>query len=130
RAGGLTQHHLMPIAIGAHKSRYRDGGHHPFDTRIAGFLDWLTTAAGAGQAELKRLALAEKVMRQVAKHKHVDSRLPGLIDLVVSRPLISAELVKRELKVTDTGFRRLRTALGTTLREMSGRRRYQVWGVL
>jgi Protein of unknown function (DUF1612)/HTH DNA binding domain len=130
RAGGLTQHHLMAIGIGGRRSRYRDDGRLPFEQRLKGFLDWILLAAEAGQKELQRLALAEKVLRQVARHSHVDSRLPALIDLVMSRPIISAEIVKRELKVTDTGFRRLREALGTSVKELSGRRRYQVWGVL
>jgi hypothetical protein len=56
--------------------------------------------------------------------------LPALIDLVLSRPLISAELAQRELKLTSTGFRRLRAQLGTSVKELSGRGRYQVWGIL
>jgi hypothetical protein len=82
------------------------------------------------QEELKRLSLAEKVLQGVARHKHVDSRLPALIDLVLSRPLISAELAQRELKLTSTGFRRLRAQLGTSVKELSDRGRYQVWGIL
>jgi len=130
REGGLTQHHLMPIAAGGRRSRYRDGDHFAFEQRIAGFLDWVTLAAAAGQKELQRLTLAEKVLRQVARHKHSDSRLPALIELVLRRPLVSAEVVKQELGVTDTGFRKMRAALGTSLKELSGRRRYRVWGVL
>ncbi len=130
RAGGLCQHHLMAIGIGGRRSRYRDDGRLPFEQRALGFLDWVQLAAEAGQKELQRLALAEKVLRQVARHNHVDSRLPALIDLVLSRPLINSEIAMRELKITDTGFRRMRKALGTTVKELSGRRRYQVWGVL
>jgi hypothetical protein len=36
----------------------------------------------------------------------------------------------RELKLTSTGFRRLRAQLGTSVKELSGRGRYQVWGIL
>lgn len=130
REGGLTQHHLIAIAIGGRRLRYRDGDHWTFEQRIGGFLDWVTAAAAAGLKELQRLALAEQVLRQVARSKHSDSRLPRLIDLVLTRPLISAEVACRELGVTTTGFRQMRAALGTSLKELSGRRRYRVWGVL
>jgi hypothetical protein len=94
RAGGLTQHHLLAIGIGGRRSRYRDDGRLPFEQRILGFLDWVRLAAETGQKELQRLSLAEKVLRQVARHDHADSRLPALIDLVLTRPLISSEIAK------------------------------------
>lgn len=130
REGGLTTNHLFALGVGARRSRLRYDNRQPIERRLATFLDWTTTGAEAGRQDLKRLSLADQVMRQVAKHKHVDSRLPAFIDLVLSRPVISAELACRELKLSPTGFRRLRESLGTTLREMSGRRRFQVWGVL
>lgn len=130
REGGLAANHLFALGLGARRSRLRYDERQPLDRRLATFLDWVTTAAEAGRQDLKRLSLADQVMRQVAKHKHVDSRLPAFIDLVLSRPVISAELACKELKLSPTGFRRLRESLGTTLREMSGRRRFQVWGVL
>ena len=130
REGGLTRHHQFALGIGGRKSRYRDNDRLPIEQRLAGFLDWVTIGATLGQEELKRLSLAEKVLQGVARHKHVDSRLPALIDLVLSRPLISAELAQRELKLTSTGFRRLRAQLGTSVKELSGRGRYQVWCIL
>ena len=130
REGNLAANHLFALGVGARRSRLRHDDRQPLDRRLATFFEWVTTAADAGRQELKRLNLADQVMRQVAKHKHVDSRLPAFIDLVLSRPVISAELACRELQLSATGFRRLRESLGTTLREMSGRRRFQVWGVL
>lgn len=130
REGGLTPHHQFALGIGARKSRYRYDGRTPLEQRIGGFLDWVKQGALAGQAELKRLSLARQVLGQVAQSKHIDSRLPALIDLVLSRPLISAEIAQRELKLTSTGFRRLREQLGSSVKELSGRSRYQVWGIL
>lgn len=130
REGGLTPHHQFALGIGARKSRKRFDDRAPLEQRIAGFLDWVTHGALAGQAELKRLSLAQQVLGQVAQSKHIDSRLPALIDLVLSRPLISAEIAQRELKLTSTGFRRLREQLGSSVKELSGRSRYQVWGIL
>lgn len=130
RGGGLTLHHQFALGIGARKSRYRYDGRTPLEQRVAGFLDWVTIGATLGQDELKRLSLAHQVLGQVAQSKHVDSRLPALIDMVISRPLISAEIAQRELKLTSTGFRRLLKQLGTSVKELTGRRRYQVWGIL
>lgn len=130
RAGGLTHHHQFALGVGARKSRYRYDDRTPLEQRVAGFLEWVTIGATLGQDELKRLSLAHQVLGQVAQSKHVDSRLPALIDMVISRPLISAEIAQRELKLTSTGFRRLLKQLGTSVKELTGRRRYQVWGIL
>lgn len=130
REGGLTLHHQFALGIGARKSRYRYDARAPLEQRLAGFLDWVTIGATLGQEELKRLSLAHQVLGQVARAKHVDSRLPALIDMVLSRPLISAEIAQRELKLTSTGFRRLLKQLGSSVKELTGRRRYQVWGIL
>ena len=129
REGGLTRHHQFALGVGARKSRQRYDLRAPLEERLAVFLDWTHLGAAAGQDELARLRLAEQLLDQVAKRKHVDSRLPALIGLVLSRPLISAELAQRELKLTSTGFRRLREQLGTSVKELTGRRRYQVWGI-
>lgn len=130
RDGRLTLHHQFTLGIGARKSRHRYDGRAPLEQRIAGFLDWVKVGATHGQDELKRLSLAQQVLSQVARSKHVDSRLPALIDMVLSRPLISAEIAQRELKLTSTGFRRLLKQLGSSVKELTGRRRYQVWGIL
>jgi len=130
RAGGLTRHHQFALGIGARKSRHRYDGRAPFEARISCFLDWTIQGALAGQAELKRLSLAQQVLGQVAQSKHADSRLPALIDLVLSRPLVSAEIAQKELKLTASGFRRLRLQLGTSVKELTGRRRFQAWGIL
>lgn len=130
REGGLTLHHQFALGIGARKSRYRYDGRAPLEQRLVGFLDWVSLGATLGQEELKRLSLAHQVLGQVARSKHVDSRLPALIDMVLSRPLISAEIAQRELKLTSTGFRRLLKQLGTSVKELTGRRRYQAWGIL
>jgi Protein of unknown function (DUF1612)/HTH DNA binding domain len=130
REGGLTLHHQFALGIGARKSRYRYDNRSPLEQRLAGFLEWVRAGAIAGQEELKRLSLAQQVLGQVARSKHIDSRLPALIDMVLSRPLISAEIAQRELKLTSTGFRRLLKQLGSSVKELTGRRRYQVWGIL
>lgn len=128
RAGGLKLHHQFALGIGGRKSRYRYDGWSTLEQRLAGFLDWVKVGAMQGQDELKRLSLALQVLGQVTQSKHIDSCLPALVDMVISRLLISAEIAQRELKLT--GFRRLLKQLGTSVKELTGRRRYQVWEIL
>jgi hypothetical protein len=129
RVRAIARHHLPVIGIGGRKSRLRYDPRAPFERRVAGFLDWVSLATEAAEREIQRLVLAEKVLRQVARHTHRDSRLPELIDLLIEKPLVSAELAKSRLQLSDTGFRRLRESLGTSVRELSGRSRYRMWGL-
>ena len=54
--------------------------------------------------------------------------LPALADLVVARPILSAGLIARELKVTPRAALDLVAELDR--REMTGRGRYRAWGIL
>ncbi|TCU33011.1 DNA binding protein with HTH domain [Rhizobium azibense] len=56
------------------------------------------------------------------------SNLPGLIELVVSRSLVSAGMVAETLKIAPRAAVRIIEELG--LREMTGRGRFRAWGVL
>ncbi len=58
----------------------------------------------------------------------LSSNLPGLIELVISRPLVSAGMVAATLKVTPRAALRIVEELG--LREMTGRGRFRAWGVV
>ncbi|VXC73948.1 conserved hypothetical protein [Bosea sp. 125] len=56
------------------------------------------------------------------------SRLPALLDLVLSRPVVSAGMIADELKVTPRAAQGLVAELG--LREATGRGSYRAWGIL
>ncbi|MDX0427022.1 transcriptional regulator [Sinorhizobium medicae] len=56
------------------------------------------------------------------------SNLPGLIELVMARPLDSAGIVAETLKVTPRAALRIVEELG--LREMPGRGRFRAWEIL
>jgi len=130
RKRGLTRHHLLAINVGGRASKYQPAGHHGFADRIAGFLDWAAAAAAAGSKELDRLTLARQVLSAKLEGRRRNSHLPALIDLVLSRPLISATMATKALNVSEPAFTKLRLELGSTLREMTGRSRYRAWGVL
>ena len=54
--------------------------------------------------------------------------LPQALDLALPRPIVTAELLARELKVLARAGQNLIAELG--LRELTGRRRYRAWGIL
>lgn len=54
--------------------------------------------------------------------------LPGAIDLILSRPIVSATMIAKEVNVTPRGALNLIAELG--IREMTGRGRYRAWGIL
>ncbi|WP_027998226.1 RHE_PE00001 family protein [Sinorhizobium arboris] len=97
-------------------------------TRLTGFLEAMSATAELGLKELDRLSLARTQMEMRVRDRRSNSNLPGLIDLVLSRPIVSAPLIARHLGVTPRGALNLVRELG--VREMTGRGRYRGWGVL
>jgi hypothetical protein len=51
-----------------------------------------------------------------------------VIDLILSRPIVSATMIAKEVNVTPRGALNLIAELG--VREMTGRGRYRAWGIL
>lgn len=80
-----------------------------------------------GLKEQKRLMLARTVMERHLVGLRTSSRLPGLIDLVMARPLVSADMVSSALDVTPRTALRIVADLG--LRAMTGRGRFDIYKV-
>lgn len=96
--------------------------------RLLAVLDAFAEAASAGLKELDRLVLAKSQMERRLRNRRKNSSLPGLIELVLARPVVSAGLIAAELKISQ------RAALGLVaelaIREVTGRGRYRAWGLL
>ena len=75
-----------------------------------------------------RLALARQMMERKLAGRRTSSKLPELIELVMSRLLVSAGIVVKTLDVTPKAARRIVGELG--LREMTGRGRFRAWGIV
>ena len=56
------------------------------------------------------------------------SRMPALLDYILTRPIASAGMIAKELGITSRAAQDLVAELG--LREATGRGRYRAWGVL
>lgn len=98
------------------------------NTRLTAFLEAAQTSAMASLKEIDRLSLARVQMERKLKDRRSTSSLPGMIDLILSRPMVSTSLVAKELKVSPRGALNLITELG--VREMTGRGRYRAWGIV
>jgi Protein of unknown function (DUF1612)/HTH DNA binding domain len=97
-------------------------------TRLLAIAQGLLVAADIGLKEHDRLALARQMMERKLAGRRTSSRLPDLIDLVMSQPLVSAGMVAETLGVTPQAARRIVGELG--LREMTGRGRFRAWGIV
>lgn len=96
--------------------------------RLIALLEAFEHSALIGLKEHDRLVLARTQMQRKLKGKRASSKLPELIELVLSRPLVTSTMIERELKVTMQGALNLVAELG--LREVTGRGRYRAWGVM
>jgi hypothetical protein len=64
------------------------------------------------------------------KGRRSTSRLPALVDLLLSKPPVSVPLAARALKVSPQAVEGMIEALGASARELTGRGRYRAWGIL
>ncbi|WP_352807882.1 RHE_PE00001 family protein [Mesorhizobium sp. M0909] len=128
RQEGLAAHHLASLHLGAkniprERRRARSRG-----DRLLALLDAIHDAAVAGLKEHDRLVLAKSQMERRLKQRRASSKLPDLVELVLSRPLVSTGMIQERLKVTKQGALNLVGELG--LREMTGRGRFRAWGIV
>jgi len=129
REAGLTSGaHLAAANVGLKTIRREQRVHRDRDTRLAACLDGVTAAATIGMKEHDRLILARQMMERRLVDRRTSSRLPDLIDLVLSRPMVSTGMVARALGVTPRAA--LRIIEDLKLRELTGRGRFRAWGVL
>ncbi|MBY3068296.1 DUF1612 and helix-turn-helix domain-containing protein [Rhizobium laguerreae] len=129
RQGGVTSGaHLAAINLGLKTIPVDRRRHRDRETRLLAIAQGLIAAADLGMKEHDRLALARKMMKRRLVGKRTSSKLSDLIELVLSRPLVSAGMIAKELAVTPRAALRIVEELG--LREMTGRGRFRAWGVL
>ncbi|MCA1370980.1 DUF1612 and helix-turn-helix domain-containing protein [Bradyrhizobium sp. BRP14] len=128
RFRGKVVSHVLAFNMGLKAIRHERRRSKDRLTRLDAFLEAMSMTADLGMKELDRLSLAKTQMEMRIRDRRSNSNLPGLIDLVLSRPIVSTALISRQLGVTPRGALNLVRELG--LREMTGRGRYRGWGVL
>src|SRR5208337_29485 len=97
-------------------------------TRLLAELEAIAAAADEGLKQHDRWLLARTLLLRKLDGRRSTSRLPELIAYVISRPLVSAGMIAKELDITPRSAQNLVAELG--LREATGRGRYRAWGVL
>ncbi|MER9858479.1 MULTISPECIES: RHE_PE00001 family protein [unclassified Mesorhizobium] len=128
RQEGFAANHLASLHLGAKNiPRERRRARNRSD-RLLACLDGIHDAALAGLKEHDRLTMAKSQMERRLRERRASSKLPDLVELVLSRPLVSTGIIQERLKVTKQGALNLIGELG--LREMTGRGRFRAWGIV
>jgi hypothetical protein len=128
RDRGKARAHLPCLSEGAKAvSRERRRSRDPA-TRLVAELETIVAAAEAGLKQHDRWLTARTLLLRKLEGRRSTSRLPELIDYVLTRPIVSAGMIAKELKITPRAAQNLVTELG--LREATGRGRYRGWCVL
>jgi hypothetical protein len=91
-------------------------------------LEAIAAAAAAGLKDHDRWLTARTLLTRKLDGRRSTSRLPALLDYVLTRPLASAGMIAKELGITPRAAQDLVAELG--LREATGRGRYRAWGIL
>ena len=128
RDRGKTRWHLPCLHAGLktiprERRRPRDAA-----ARLAVQLEAITAAAEAGLKDHDRWLNQRTLLARKLAGRRATSKLPALLDYVLTRPIVSAGMIAEELGITPRAAQNLVAELG--LREATGRGRYRAWGVL
>ena len=89
-------------------------------------LEAITAAAAAGLKDHDRWLTQRTLLARKLAGRRATSKLPALLDYVLTRPIVSAGMIAEELGITARAAQNLVAELG--LREATGRGRYRAWG--
>jgi hypothetical protein len=128
RGRGKTRTHLACLHAGL-KAIPRER-RRPLDpaARLMIQLEAMTAAAEVGLKDHDRWLNQRTLLARKLVGRRSTSRLPALLDYVLTRPLVSAGMIAAELKITPRAAQDLVAELG--VREATGRGRYRAWGIL
>jgi hypothetical protein len=128
RQEGLVAGHLACLHLGAKNIPRERRRAWSRSDRLLAFVDAIQEAALAGLKEHDRLVLAKNQMERRLRERRASSRLSDLVDLVLSRPIVSTGMIQDGLKVSKQGALNLVAEL--SLREVTGRGRFRAWGIV
>ncbi|ANL74669.1 HTH DNA-binding domain-containing protein (plasmid) [Rhizobium phaseoli] len=128
RARGKVASHLFSFYGGLKLVRHERRRARDRATRLQAFLEAMHLGAAAGLKEIDRLSLARTQMELRFRGRRSNSSLPDLADFILSRPMVSAAMIARHLRITPRGALNLVNEIG--IREITGRGRYRAWGII
>ena len=127
RSRGKVRSHLFAYAVGLREIPRERRRARDLTTRLVAYLDAMSAAAGAGIKDIDRLTLAKRQLERKTAGRRTTSSLPVAIELLLSRPIVSAHMVAKAARITPRGALNLVGELG--VRELTGRGRYRAWGI-
>jgi hypothetical protein len=128
RGRGKTRAHLACLNTGLRALPRERRQARDRTTRLVVGLEAIAMAADAGRKDHDRWVAARTLLERKLAGRRTTSRLPALIDYVMSRPIVSAGMIAAALGITPRAAQDLVADLG--LREATGRGRYRAWGVI
>lgn len=128
RQSGATINHLASLFVGLRAISRDLRCARDRTVRLLAMIDAIAEAGSTGLKEHDRLVMARGQIERRLRNRRKSSKLPQLVELVMARPLVSTAMVQEELKLTKQGAINLISELG--LRELTGRKRYQAWGIV
>jgi hypothetical protein len=131
RARRKATSHLPAMSLGLREAGFRWHRAEDPANRLAGLAAGIEAAARHAQRDLDKLALARELMLRRCVRKRKNSRLPALVDLFVSTPLVAVATAAKALKTTPQAIEAMLDDLGSACtRELTHRRRYRAWGIV
>lgn len=127
RERGKARAHLPCLAEGAKAVPRERRRHRDASVRLVAEFDAITAAAEEGMKQHDRWLTARTLLLRKLAGRRSTSRLPELVDLVISRPLVSAGMIAEALAVTPRAA--LDLVKDLDLRETTGRGRFRAWTV-
>jgi hypothetical protein len=125
---GLTVNYLVPVSVGLKQVQRDRRAHRHRDIRLLALIEAMREAAEMGLKDHDRLVLARQQMEHRLSGRRKSSKLPQLIDLVLTHPIVSTAMIVDALSVTPQGAVKIANELN--LREVTGRGRFRAWGIL
>ncbi|WP_348536024.1 RHE_PE00001 family protein [Labrys sp. LIt4] len=128
RARDKARFHLPCLCVGLRalprETRFARGD----GPRLLAFIQAIAAAAEQGLKDHDRWILARHQLERHLAGRRSTSKLPALIELMLTTPLASAQLIAKRLDITPRAAQDLVTELG--VREITGRGRYRAWAII
>lgn len=130
RSRGKTRHHLVALHAGLRLAKYRRARQHDLASRLTTFAQAIEATAVMELKEVDRLTLARELLLRKCKGRRGNSKLPRLVELCLSSPIVSVPLAAKELGISQQAATTMIDELSSNLRELTGRGRYRAWAVM
>lgn len=129
RMRGLAASFLLPIDTGRKTSTYAARPTDTLDDRLLGMVSWMHAAAVRSSKQMNSLILARDGMLVRIAERRSHSRLPALLDLFISRPLVSIPMAAKMLDCSTQAVQKMLPHLGSSPTLMTERGRFRFWRV-